>query len=221
MVELNYCGFPITTYAIREYGIPLLQEKFSHVQYCEHGDRCEKCCFQYTGKVYVAKRTRVPYMPFFPNEHSLIGPSGFFYRVAFGKSSFRTNTKTSCSTLACCNLWHIFVSQPFLITEDFFHHIGVCEHGRLCAACCWSWPYTKTVIKNGCPILEARTGSPSKARTVLLPLLRDMLGYATPKRQIPKRICNNGRCANMWHVRLTSISALYNDALTRRKKTCL
>lgn len=45
----SYCGFKLSSYALRRYGKKYLNAFIDSIAFCEHGDLCEECCFNYTG----------------------------------------------------------------------------------------------------------------------------------------------------------------------------
>ena len=141
---LQYCGYPVTQYALRKYGESLIADKLNHVQYCEHGDRCESCCFLYTGRISLNKNTYHTNKPAriaaisLTGKHTSKSPRAFFQRLVFG---YHPTAKVfpSCQTPVCCNIWHNRLRWKAFVAEDIFHHIDVCKHGRLCKRCCWKW----------------------------------------------------------------------------------
>ncbi len=198
MAEPHFCGFPISVYAVRKYGLPLIQEKLSHVQYCEHGDRCEHCCFLYRGRL--GKTGRI----FFYTNGPKYSPRSFCRQVAFGYM-MSIQAQPLCPLRACCNLWHVAFFKHAMIDEDIFDHIDVCEHGRLCCACCWKW-HGKTARDNdGFINPTMRIGTPTRDINVLSYLSRHYLGNYSQNKYAVCRKCGTLLCANMWHIEVPSM----------------
>src|SRR5216683_3629894 len=108
---LQYCGYPISQYVLRRYGEPFLHSVLAQVQYCEHGDWCEECCFQYQGKLRTNNKPHMKAGPGhrawvpIPEYNSLKMPlRTFFYAMAYGyKRHLRVHPL--CPERRCVNLW--------------------------------------------------------------------------------------------------------------------
>ena len=107
----TYCGFKISSLALRKYGRKNISALVDMVKICEHGELCEECCFIYSGPSYKFTKSDDPYYNRFrllPNTVAAGYPlllTVFFLEVAIG--DFMGHTKMSCDNVYCVNINHI------------------------------------------------------------------------------------------------------------------
>lgn len=120
----------------------------SCIEYCEHGDRCNLCCFIYTGPLKKYKTRglrRVETLAYLPEKLLNIHDREqqkhllrFAYETVNGFTPTNIQIQRACENFRCVNLHHAITVENFSI-EKIFKNIQYCEHGIKCHECCWPW----------------------------------------------------------------------------------
>src|SRR5438477_13001249 len=117
---LTYCGYPISPFALRRYGEPFLHSVLAQVQYCEHGDWCEECCFVYRGKTLVFNEHGLSAVKMYKGGGRYTGIRTFFEYMISGWIQKRCTVGSACANQLCCQLWHTKLGVRFPNTEALF-----------------------------------------------------------------------------------------------------
>lgn len=193
--SLQYCGNPISAYAIRRYGPAFIADRLAQVQYCVHGDRCEECCFIYKG---------TPWKPYAPHGMQ-ISMSALFRQVVHGQIPKGKYIRT-CTSKYCVSPSHCFTWKKYKTSYDVLRLVEYCKHGWLCESCCWPWA---GFIHRSTQIPSTNSQTPaikfSGVKNVFpVPryLAETILGVPIALRERVLHTCQNQLCVNFWHIEI-------------------
>lgn len=208
---LQFCGYEVHQYALRRYGAQFCADRIAQVEYCIHGDRCEDCCFLYTGRLKVEKvnhqYAKAFSRIFIPSEKTrkktypfCLSPRSFFYQLMHGYDRQRP-VHPGCSTKKCVAPSHMIPFFPLRTSEDLLRRVHLCPHGRLCEKCDWPWfgnTHRSTTGKSKYPKrVHPRSGF---FTSPMAWLLEDYCGKILPDNSLVIRTCRNKDCFNFWHL---------------------
>jgi hypothetical protein len=204
----SFGGFPISQYAIYKYSQKSISIVLDHVNVCEHGYACKKCCFIYTGpkrlKQHSGKKSESYVLCerlFSTNKKrslAFISIMKFMSDVIFGEPHGFHNLHRQCNQHTCGNIFHIKITfRTSLYTV--LQIMEQCEHGFSCTDCCWNWP--RMPVK----------GNNNNKQFVFIPLVHtrvrrllttEILGKHISRNDFIRSSCANDICVNWNHMYL-------------------
>lgn len=141
-LHTSYCGIPISNYGLEVFGRENISIIIDHVKFCEHGQECTECCFNYVGPIQnnkLGQTSHIESMCFLPQRltrYVIKRPLKFLYEstIGYAKHIFLH----SCKNYRCVNFAHVIVKQR-VTKNSILSLIKKCEHGSQCVECCWMW----------------------------------------------------------------------------------
>lgn len=208
----SYCGYPLSEYGIAKYTQYNISIVIDHIKICEHGDRCERCCFPYEGpmeKISTQFRLRKPENIFLLPEKLLgiwlkkpnqISIHRFMFESIFGYQGRNIGVSYTCSMPNCANIHHTSVHRKNTIDRQL-QLIKMCDHGMSCQICCWKWLGKIRQFENRLPRPYAvRYSSSESIEHVSMFLAKYILRFPIQKDSATTMGCGNSLCVNWHHV---------------------
>lgn len=109
----SLCGFKFTSYALRKYGKKAISLLVDYIEFCEHGEMCEDCCFIYKGPglrcCKEGKAFDVIILPDSLTGNGMIDLGVMVTEIVFGENPW--STVMNCHNLRCTNIYHMHLQN--------------------------------------------------------------------------------------------------------------